>query len=241
VEYLEHVDAVEENAGAFARALRAGPLDVTVPTCPKWSLADLARHVGEFSGFWSHVLCEGTGRPKTPFADPPEAAAMADWYEALAGHLVAELRATPPGTSVWTWVPTDQSARFVARRVAHELAVHRVDAQLTRGAAEPVASALAADGIEEIFVMIGAWGAPAGRGSGETLHLHEVDGEHEWLLTLAPSGLEVDRRHGRGDLALRGTVSDLELTLYQRPALGPMERLGDDRVLDAWHRAFTFG
>ena len=34
--------------------------------------ADLAVHVGEFCGFWSHVLCEGTGRPKTPFPDPPD-------------------------------------------------------------------------------------------------------------------------------------------------------------------------
>ena len=43
----------------------------------------------------------------------------------------------------------------MARRACHELAVHRVDAQLAAGSApDPVAPAVAADGIEEVFVLI---------------------------------------------------------------------------------------
>ena len=76
---------------------------------------------------------------------------------------------------------------------------------------------------------------------GETLHLHGTDRDDEWLLTLDPDGLRVERRHAKADLALRGAVSDLELLLYQRPTLGEVERLGDERVLDAWQRVFTFG
>jgi len=242
MEYEEHVEAVEREAAAFAEALRAAPAEATVPTCPDWSLADLARHVGEFTGFWTHVLCEGTGRPKTPFTPPPDGAGLTAWYEELASHLVAELRATPADTSVWTWVPDRRTARFTARRTANELAVHRFDAQLVAGAPAPIDAALAADGIEEIFVMAGAWGPPAGTGNGETLHLHGTDrDDDEWLLTLGPDGLGVERAHAKGDLALRGTVSDLELVLYQRPPLGPVEHLGDDGALAAWRRAFTFG
>ena len=48
-------------------------------------------------------------------------------------------------------------------------------------------------------------------------------------------------RHAKADLALRGAVSDLELVLYQRPTLGDVERLGDESVLAAWQRVFTFG
>ena len=50
----------------------------------------------------------------------------------------------------------------------------------------------------------------------------------------------MERTHGKADLALRGAVSDLELVLYQRPPIGPVEHLGDDEVLAAWHRVFTF-
>jgi hypothetical protein len=119
--------------------------------------------------------------------------------------------------------------------------VHRFDAELAIDAPQPIDPAVAADGIEEIFYMVDAASDRAGRGEGETLHLHGTDREHEWLLTLDPDGLQVERRHAKGDLALRGAVSDLELLLYQRPTLGDVEHLGDETVLAAWQRVFTFG
>ena len=241
MDYVEHIDAVEQASKAMVAALRAGPLDVGVPSCPDWTVAELAQHAGEFSAFWTHVLCEGNGRPKTPFPDRPSGPAAADWYEEAAGHLLAELRATSPDTAVWTWVGDDQSARFVARRAAHELSVHRFDAQLARGAPEPIDGGVAADGIEEIFVMIAAAPERAGRGEGETLHLHGTDRGDEWVLMLGVEGLTVGRSHAKADLALRGAVSDLELVLYHRPPVGPVEQFGDDGVLDAWYRVFTFG
>jgi hypothetical protein len=56
-----------------------------------------------------------------------------------------------------------------------------------------------------------------------------------------PDGLDVRREHAKGDLALKGAVSDLELLLYDRPPLGEVERFGDESVLDAWYRVFKFG
>lgn len=239
MDYDEHVAAVERESDALATALGAGAADAAVPTCPDWTVDDLARHVGEFSGFWSHILCDGTGRPKTPFPDPP-AEGLADWCREALGHLATELRATPADTEIWTWSDTDSSARFAARRCAHELAVHRVDAELARGAHGPIDGALAIDGIEEIFVMMGAR-ERSGEAGGETLHLHGTDRDAEWLITLDADGFDVRREHAKGDLALRGAVSDLELTLYQRPPLGELDRFGDESVLDAWYREFTFG
>jgi uncharacterized protein (TIGR03083 family) len=243
VNYVEHVEAVERESKALVAALRDGPLDVSVPSCPDWTLTELAQHVGEFTGFWTHVLCEGSGRPKTPYPAMPSesASAVAEWYRQLAAHLVRELWATGADTTIWTWVPDDESARFAARRCAHELAIHRFDMQLARGRPEPIEPALAADGIEEIFVMATALPEPTGRGEGETLHLHGTDRGDEWVLTLSPVGLEVDRHHAQADLAVQGHVSDLELLLYQRPTLGDVERLGEDAALEAWYRAFRFG
>jgi uncharacterized protein (TIGR03083 family) len=238
VDRTAHIDAVDRESAALADALAAGPRDARVPSCPDWSVAELAEHVGRFTGFWTHVLCEGTGRPKPPAPDPPAEGDLGDWYRELRDHLVEELRATPPETEVWTWKPDDQTPAFVARRAAHELAVHRVDAQLARGPHAPIEPALASDGIDEILML--ARVADRTEGDGQTLHLHGTDRDDEWLLTLAPSGLEVERAHGKADLALRGAVSDLELLLYHRPPVGTVEHLGDDAALAAWHGAFAF-
>lgn len=243
MEYDAHIEATEQGAQALVAALRAGPIDAAIPTCPGWQLPDLARHMGQFGGLWAHVLCEGTGRPKTPYTEAPADEQLADWCEEQLAHLVTELRATPADTTTWTWAPNDQSAAFVGRRTAHELTIHRFDAQSARQAVEPIDPALAADGIDEIFMMIDTWEpSPVdGVGTGETLHLHGTDRGDEWLVTLGADGLAVERRHAKGDLALRGAVSDLELLLYQRPPIGPVERLGDESALDAWYRAFVFG
>lgn len=246
--YDEHVAAARREIDSLLAALRAGPVDAPVPTCPEWTVYDLAKHAGEFMGFWTHVLCEGTGSAKTPFPDAPDiddgADAMGVWVEDLGRHLIATLEATAPTTEVWTWVDDNKTASFTARRVAHELAIHRVDAQSARGAIEPIDAALAADGIEEIFHMSAQHNrAPDAASGGETIHLHGTDeGRHdEWLITLGADGLGVLREHAKGDLAVRAGVSDLELLLYGRPTLGPVERFGDDTVLDGWYRTFHFG
>jgi hypothetical protein len=64
----------------------------------------------------------------------------------------------------------------------------------------------------------------------------------EWTITMAPGGLEVERAHGDdADLTLRGAVSDVALTLFQRPPIGDVEHRGDAAALDAWYREFLFG
>jgi uncharacterized protein (TIGR03083 family) len=250
MDYAEHIDAVERELSALTAAVAAGDAGARVPTCPDFTLDDLAAHVGQACGFWSHLLCEGTGRAKTPYSTEVGAEGRAAWLAALAGHLVAELRATGPDQPVWTWHPTDHTATFVARRASHETAVHRVDAQLSAtGRAEAVAPELAADGIEEVFMMMRA-AAAAPRTAGrrrpdarrsQTLGLEA--GDHApaaWLVRFEPDGVRTERGTGPADLTLRGAVSDLEMTLYQRPARGPLERIGDPAVLDLFYEEFTF-
>ncbi len=122
-----YVDAVRTESEALILAVGAGAMDVPVPTCEPWEVRDLAIHVGGFCGFWSHVLCEATGRPKPPFPDPPEG----EHTRRVAGRPLlstwsVEFQATPPETSVWTWFDADHSAAFVMRRSAHEIAIHRL-------------------------------------------------------------------------------------------------------------------
>ena len=145
-----------------------------------------------------------------------------------------------PELEVWTWTD-DHSTGFVARRAAHELAIHRYDAELAAGTPSPVEGELAVDGIEEIFAMI-----PFRQRDDVdvdppvTVHLHATDRDGEWLVALVGNGIDVIREHAKGDLAIRGTASDLELSLYGRPLLGEVQHFGDESVLDAWKQIFTF-
>lgn len=243
--YTDHVTAVGSELGELVAAIGEGPLDVPVPSCPAWALSDLTEHVGFVLVFWSHVLCDATGRPRTQFTRwddlPDDDQARVAWLRGLASDLEDLLSVAEADTEVWTWFEPDQSAAFVARRCAHELAIHRFDAQAARGSPAPIDADLAVDGIEEIFGPLLTIGDPSGSGSGETLHVHCTDRPGEWLLTMGAGGVEVRREHAKGDMALRGSAGDLELVLYQRDPLGTVERLGDESALQAFYREFTFG
>ncbi len=240
------VRAVEEEGDRLVLALSEVPMDAMVPTCEGWKVSDLCTHVGDFCGFWSHVLCEGSGRPKTPFRDAPDGEALVMWLAELADHLVAELKATPASTAVWTWYPHDQTAGFVARRCAHELAVHRTDAQAARGDHMPIAAELAVDGVDEVLDVLLSIREHHGAGTGRTLALVSSDTGTAWRIHLGSERIGVERPRpdapelASSNLTVTGTASDIELVLYQRPTLSPVDMVGDLTVLDEWHRDFTF-
>ena len=245
MDYDQLRSAAAREATELVAGLQTGAIGTKVPTCPDWTLADLATHVGQFCAVWTHVLCEAAGRPKTPYEEPPADATadrFADWIAEQSHYLSEALASLPGDAPAWTWDPSDNTARFIARRAAHELAVHRFDVQSAFAAPRPIDGRLAVDGIEEIFAMIRAWIAQ-GQGTGganETLHLHCTDPDAEWTVTLAPDGPKVERAHSKGQLALRGAASDLELVLYDRPPIGTVARFGDEAVLASWKRAFHF-
>jgi len=240
------IDAVRTESEALILAVGAGAMDLPVPTCEPWEVRDLAIHVGGFCGFWSHVLCEATGRPKTPFPDPPDGDPLPEWLADRCFDLVVEFEATPPQTSVWTWFDGDHSAAFVMRRSAHEIAIHRFDAQAAHGITMPVSPELAADGIDEILDVLVAARPRTGTATGRTMALRSTDLERDWVVTIGVDRIGVERSTQdashleRCDVVATGESSDLELTLYHRPALGIVDVHGDRRVLDAWHREFTF-
>jgi uncharacterized protein (TIGR03083 family) len=245
VDFTERIDALEAQSRLIVRALEQGDPAAIVPTCPEFSLDRLAFHVGEFSGFWTHVVCEGTGRPKTPF--PPDAEPGADraaWVDLLTANLVAELRAAQPDTPCWAWNETNQTVGFVATRTCHELAVHRVDLELAAtGHAAPLDPEVAVDGIEEIFLLTGEYGIDGERGTpgnGETLCLRATDHDAAWFVRLEPEAVGVEHREGDADLTIAASASDLEMLLYQRPTVGSIEWRGDRHVLDVFHGEFTF-
>jgi predicted lipid carrier protein YhbT len=119
--------------------------------------------------------------------------------------------------------------------------MHRFDAQLAAGTTEPIERTLAVDGIDELFELIPYWPlADRVRGAGETLHFHTTDGDGEWLVELGPDGLTVTREHAKGDVAARGTASNLLLFLYGRIPSDELEVFGDAALLARWRELVTW-
>src|SRR5439155_1196956 len=85
--------------------------------------------------------------------------------------------------------------------------VHRVDAEQATGKVTPIDPALAVDGIAEmvdVFLpLLAARNADATPG---TVHLHAIDVEGEWLITLGPT-ITLERGHAKGDAAVRGAAT----------------------------------
>jgi uncharacterized protein (TIGR03083 family) len=224
---------VRSDGAALAAAARRG-LDAPVPACPGWTVADLVLHTGMVHRHKTEIVRGRLADRPDPWPPPaPPPADLLDWYEQGLQELVAVLDAEDPATRVWTFHKPDQTAGFWRRRMAHETAVHRVDAESAHGQPAPVAPVLAADGVDEVlevFLAPFSDGAAVG-GRGESVHLHATDVEGEWQLRLLPAGVEVVRGHGKGDAAARGAASDLLLFLWGRVGAERLEALGDTALL----------
>jgi len=146
---------------------------------------------------------------------------------------------------VWASFADDlRPASFWARRMAHETAVHRADAEITAGRQPEVEPDIAADAIDEwLGFMPGVLAEDQLAGTlpeGAVLHVHAtdqgLDGTGEWLVRREGSGVTVQPGHGKGDVALRGPASRLLLVLVRRvpPDDPQVEVLGDPALLTGW-------
>lgn len=238
MERAAYLESVQRDGAALATAARLG-LDAAVDHCPGWTVRSVVEHVGMIH-LWVRTMAregmtERLDRKSLP--QPPEGDdELVAWFEAGVPALVEVLAEVDDTKAVWNWSLQPHVASFWPRRMAHETSVHRWDGERGHGRQQPIDGAVAADGIDEVFDTI----APAllGRSSdvalGGTLHLHCTDREGEWLVGLEGGRLDVTREHAKGDCAVRGTASDLELLLLNRPTRDAVEVFGDPAVLDAW-------
>lgn len=234
--YDEYVAAIRRDGAALETAARAAGLDAAVPSCPEWTVRDLVAHIGRIQRWVTNILAHGGTDPGAHWSasEPPPDGELLDWYASVHPALADALAGAEPDTPAWTWT-SNKTAGFWARRQAHETAVHAYDAQQAAGTTRPVERALAVDGIDELFDLVPFWQwRDRVRGEGQTLHFHCTDGEGEWLARLDPDGLVVTREHAKGDVAARGSASDLLLFLYGREPADRLEVFGDAALLAHW-------
>jgi uncharacterized protein (TIGR03083 family) len=250
--------------GLLRAAVDGGDLGVPVPSCPGWSVARLARHLGGVQRWAAGVIrARATGPVPGPDTStrveglPPgsgdDPAVVGPWLSEGAASLAAALADAGPGTALWTPVP-DGTIGFYARRFTHETAVHRADATLALGAAFTLDPEVAADAIDE-WMELGALPFhfevhPRMRellGPGRTIHLHATDtppeAAAEWVVDLTGDAIAWRRAHEKSAVAVRGPLTDLLLLVYRRRPVrtGNVEVLGDADLLDFWLDRVEFG
>lgn len=246
---------IEKSTAAIAALVDTADEALPIPTCPEWTLRQLATHIGraqrwaaEIVGTRSPKMIEFRAVPDGRLPDDP--AGRAPWLINGAALLVANLRDAGDDL-VWTF-PGLAPAGFWARRMAHETVVHRADAQLAAGQEFAVAPVLAADAIDEWLTLLMP-GEPPQQDErslalppGRSLHIHATDdelgGTGEWLIANGPDGCTVAAGHGKADAAVSGPAAELLLVLLRRkPASDQAVRVfGDQELLGTWlaHSSF---
>jgi uncharacterized protein (TIGR03083 family) len=241
VDYGDYISALRSNGNAAAQAARDLPMETTVPSCPEWTLRDLAHHLGSHHRWVAGNLDQPPdGKSFKRREEPPADEAIPDWLEAGAEMLATKLAATDPAKPCWTWVPFDDSVGFWARRTTHETAMHRWDAQNAGSAVDAIDAELAADGVDEYLGILGAFRGRRFPEAG-SIHLHSTDTPGEWLVRLDAEGIQLTREHAKGDVAVRGPASDVLLVLMGRKTMGAVDVFGEAPLFERFRKHASFG
>jgi uncharacterized protein (TIGR03083 family) len=222
------------------RGVVSGALGDAVPSCPGWTGADLATHVGAV--YLHKVECIRTGAQPDPWAPdlgPDPLATLDEAYRKLS----LEFAAHDPSDKAASWYEPDQTVGFWIRRMAQETVIHRIDAELAAGLAPlPAPADLAADGIDEVLVCFLAYGSVAypdevadlmTDGDGATVRLDTESGS--WLVQLGPDVVTVERGSADADAVIRGPEDAVLRWLWRRVGNAAVELDGNRAVVGKLH------
>ena len=239
---LDPLASIRDDARATAAILAAAGPDAPVPATPEWDLGRLVKHMGMVLA-WQTANVEQRPEQVVPrsldLGLPEDRVDYGPWLVALADRSVEVLRGAADTDECWTWT-ADHTVGFWKRRLMHELAVHRRDAESAVGAMSPFGSEAAVDAIDELLTVLVHRDDVPTSGAGETIHLHATDADGEWLIARGADGMTVTREHAKGDVAVRGAASDLLLVILGRAEVEVVEVLGDGTVLAAWRETVRF-
>jgi uncharacterized protein (TIGR03083 family) len=265
----DYYGEIESGAAAIGALVAGGALALPIPSCPEWTLRELAIHVGR-AHRWSAQITATRSRTFVEFRSVPDgkfpgdAAAQARWLAAGARRAVAAFEEAGQDPVWWAFGPL-APASFWARRMGHETLVHAADAALAAGQPPDLPPALAADAIDEwLTVLMPAQARPADPREralppGAALHVHAA-GAGGWVIRREPAGVTVTRTAGRepgepggpgagepagpveADAVLAGPAGPVLLVLMGRvPPGDPAVTVSGDRaLLDGWLAAAQF-
>lgn len=227
MEYSRFLDCLASDFDRLRAVVAADP-SAAVPTCPGWTNADLARHVGQVYLHKTLGMRDGgepDGWPPKSLADEEPLALLDRTY----ADLRAEFAARRPEEPTGTWYGPDQTVGFWIRRMAQETVIHRIDAELAAGLpVAPVPADLAVDGVDELLTVFVAYSVEWSddftgvlAASPGWTYTVRTDGA-AWRVRTGPELFTVEDGSGEetGDVTIAGPPAALLRRLWNRESPG---------------------
>jgi uncharacterized protein (TIGR03083 family) len=245
----DYIGFVASEGDRFATAADQGELSVPIAPCPDWDMGDLVRHLGmihlwaaanvafpesgwldveelpDLVRYWPELA--GTG-------EYPADAELISWYRDTLANLIEVLKSAPADLECFSFLPAPTPLTMWARRQASEIAIHRFDAERSRGIASRYEPRFATDMLDELLSGFAPRPRTAATDITRSLHVHADDVDEHWYLTIGPEGIETSRIGGDADLAATATAADLYLLFWNRTPDSSVDLAGDTDVMDVW-------
>ncbi len=244
----DYIERIASEGELFAAAAEQGDLKVDIVPCPGWDMRELVRHLGMI-----HLWAAGNvAYPKDDWLDVddlpdlaghwpelaaawPDDANLVSWYRETLANLLSVLNSAPADLECFTFLPAPTPLTMWARRQASELAIHRFDAQASRGTTSHFDPPFAADMLDELLSGFAPRHRKLAVDEERSLQIHADDVDEHWLLTMGPQGIGTSRQIGNADLTVTGTASELYLSMWNRTPDSSVELAGDTEVMNLWH------
>lgn len=239
----QHLALIDKAAAALAARAGEAGLDARVPTCPRWTVADLVAHQGMVHRWAaSNLRMDGLGVPtKTEVLREVPAGELIAWLRSGAKHLLATLRSADPDVPAMVFLNDAPSPLdFWARRQAHETTIHAVDALAAVLGRQPTAGEagieadVAADGLDELLTGFFTRGrSRLADGTSFTMAVTPSDSDSGWMLRFSEGRMTAQRlRSTDADVVFTGSAPQLCLGMWNRGA--EIHASGRPGVLDRW-------
>ena len=244
-----YIDAVVDEGEAFAALARTADLDAAIAACPGWAARDLVTHVGLVhlwaaanivhpSNDWITVKGFDDLRSYWPelTETEPNDAGIVDWYRATLANLVDVLRTTPADHQCLTFLPAPSPLVMWARRQASEIAVHRYDLASAGGRVVTFDAVFAADMLDELLVGFASRIRVRDITEETIIEVVADDIDVRYFLEIGPAGLRSSSAASSSDLTVRGSVADLYLYFWNRPAGPTIRHDGNLDAMQVWRQ-----
>lgn len=241
--FAERLDAIGAATAVIVENLEAAGPKTAVPTCPDWTLGDLAGHVGMVHRWAAYIVANGITQNPHVTVEPAPADGLAGWLTDGSERLVETIAHAPDDLQALVILKAASSPKeFWARRQAHETTIHSVDALSARLGRIPttkeadIPQEVAVDGLDELLTGF------VPRRSSElrseqplTFVVAPTDIDRAWTVQLSEDPPVTTRgglAGGDADAVMTGTAASLYLGLSNRG--DEIAVTGEPELLGVW-------
>ncbi len=250
MEVSNYIGFVTSEGELFAAAAEHGELSVDIAACDDWDMRGLVRHLGVIhlwaaanvaypSDDWLDVdeLAALNGYWPDLGSSWPDDAELVSWYRQTHKNLVRVLESAPVDVECFTFLPAPTPLTMWARRQASEIAVHRFDAEASRGIESHFEPQFAADMLDELLSCFAPRPRELEVDTERTIGIHAHDVDEHWHLTIGPQGIKTSRQDRDADLTVTATAAELYLLFWNRTPDSNATLAGDTDLMDLWRNS----